>query len=69
MNVLKTLIFMPAKKNTMNHPSTDNVVLNLTCWLFTIVSLTSIQPMLTFIASIIAIASGVVSIYKKLKKK
>ena len=59
---------MPANKKIMHHPSTDNLVLNLTCWLFTIVSLTSIQPMLTFIASMIAIASGLVSIYKKLKK-
>lgn len=33
-----------------------------------VISLSNIQPILTFVASIIAIASGIYSIYKKSKK-
>jgi hypothetical protein len=34
-----------------------------------ILSIADIQPFLTFVGSIIAIVSGIVSIYKKTKKK
>lgn len=33
-----------------------------------VISLSDIQPVLTFIASLVAIASGIYSIYKKSKK-
>lgn len=45
----------------------NNPPLNAISGICAVVSLSQIQPVLTFIASLIAIASGVYSIYKKSK--
>lgn len=53
----------------MNHTSDpNNLVLSMVSAFFAVVTLTSIQPMLTFIASIVAIASGIYSMYRNYKK-
>ena len=49
--------------------STDNVILSMISAISAAVSLSAIQPALTFIASLIAIASGLYSFVKKSKKK
>lgn len=49
--------------------STDNVILSMISAVSAVVSLSAIQPVLTFIASLIAIASGLYSFVKKSKKK
>lgn len=53
--------------NASNH--TDNIYLSIISGVFAVVSLSAIQPYLTFAASIIAIASGLYSFTKKGKKK
>jgi hypothetical protein len=49
----------------MNH---DNPPLTAISGICAVISLSDIQPVLTFIASLIAIFSGLYSIYKKSKK-
>ena len=46
----------------------DNPPLTAISGICAVISLSDIQPILTFIASLIAIISGVYSIYKKSKK-
>jgi hypothetical protein len=49
----------------MNHHNPPLTAISGIC---AVVSITDIQPVLTFIASLIAIFSGLYSIYKKSKK-
>jgi hypothetical protein len=51
-------------QNGDNNPS-----LTIISGIFAVVSISSIQPLLTLAASLIAIVSGLVSIYKKTKRK
>jgi len=46
----------------------DNPPLTAISGICALISLSDIQPVLTFIASLIAILSGIYSIYKKSKK-
>lgn len=49
--------------NTNNNPS-----LSIISGFCAVISISDIQPLLTFLASLIAIISGVYSIYNKIKK-
>jgi len=49
----------------MNHNNPPLTAISGFC---AVISLSDIQPILTFIASLVAITSGVYSIYKKSKK-
>lgn len=53
----------------MNHTSDPNSgILSMVSAIFAFVSITSIQPILTFTASIVAISSGLYSMYGNYKK-
>jgi uncharacterized BrkB/YihY/UPF0761 family membrane protein len=53
----------------MNAPETGNAYLSICSSVCAFLSIASIQPMLTFVASIVAIVSGTYSIIKATKKK
>jgi len=53
----------------MNAPETGNAYFSICSTVCAFLSIASIQPMLTFIASIVAIISGTYSIIKSTKKK
>lgn len=53
----------------MNHTTDPNsFFLSMVSAFFAVVTLTAIQPWLTFIASLVAIASGLYSMYRNYKK-
>lgn len=53
----------------MNHTSDpNNFFLSMVSAFFAVVTLTAIQPWLTFIASLVAIASGIYSMHRTYKK-
>lgn len=53
----------------MSHTSDPNSgILSMISAVFALVSITAIQPALTFVASIVAIASGIYSMYRNYKK-